>query len=51
MTMGAFTVGSMVAGATLTSLLGFAGGALVEFGNSAIWIAGVSLLWLRVLWT
>ncbi|MGF1617323.1 MAG: hypothetical protein ACFCU2_05880 [Acidimicrobiia bacterium] len=40
-TMAAFTAGSMVAGAALTSLLGLVGGALIDFGDSAIWIAGV----------
>lgn len=40
-TMAAFTAGSMVAGAALTYLLGLVGGVLIEFGDSAIWIAGI----------
>lgn len=43
-TMGAFTVGSMVAGAALTSLLGFIGGVLIDFGEAAIWIAAALAL-------
>ncbi|MEX1133648.1 MAG: hypothetical protein WED83_02255, partial [Acidimicrobiia bacterium] len=38
--MTAFTAGSMAAGAGLTSLLGFIGGVSIDFGDSAIWIAG-----------
>jgi MFS family permease len=43
-TMTAFTVGSMVAGAALTSFLGYVGGVSIDFGDSAIWIAGVLAL-------
>ncbi|CAN5783480.1 hypothetical protein BH23ACT4_BH23ACT4_05540 [soil metagenome] len=39
-TMAAFTVGSMAAGAALSSLLGLVGGALFDFGDSALWIVG-----------
>lgn len=40
-TMAAFTIGSMMAGAALTSGLGLVGGVLIDFGDSAMWIAGV----------
>lgn len=40
-TMAAFTIGSIIAGAALTSALGLVGGALIDFGDSAILIAGV----------
>lgn len=43
-TMAAFTIGSMVAGAALTSVLGLVGGILIDFSDSAIWIAGVLAL-------
>lgn len=40
-TMAAFTIGSMMAGGALTSGLGLVGGVLIDFGDSAMWIAGV----------
>lgn len=43
-TMAAFTIGSMVAGAALTSLLGFIGGLSIDLSGSAIWIAAVLAL-------
>ncbi len=36
-TMAAFTIGSMAAGAAVTALAGLLGGAFVEFGNAALW--------------
>ena len=43
-TMTAFTIGSMAAGAGLTSLLGSIGGVSIDSGDSAIWVAGVLAL-------
>ncbi len=40
-TVAAFTAGSVAAGAALSSLLGLVGGALIDFGDSSIWIAAV----------
>jgi MFS family permease len=39
-TMTAFTLGSILAGAALTSFLGLLGGGLIDFGDSALWVAG-----------
>jgi hypothetical protein len=39
-TLAAFTIGSMAAGAALTSFLGLIGGAIAPVGDAAIWIVG-----------
>ncbi len=40
-TTAAFTAGSVAAGAALSAFLGLVGGAVVDFDDSSIWIAGV----------